>query len=92
MEQNMAVWKERTMPILTSKLEELHLLGYERATINEVWKIVLYKRRKKKDEPRMHELTNDILRLTPTDYMNWLTTEAAMSTDDWMSTFEEIDK
>jgi hypothetical protein len=87
----MAVWKERTLPVITSKLEELHMLGYERATADEIWKVVLKKRKKKKDEPQMHDLTNDILRITPTDYMNWLTTEA-ITNDDWMSTFEEFNK
>ncbi|WP_158217567.1 post-transcriptional regulator [Lottiidibacillus patelloidae] len=91
LEQNMAVWKERALPVITSKLEELHMLGYERATVDEIWKVVLKKRKKKTEEPLMHDLINDILRVTPTDYMNWLTTEA-ITNDDWMSTFEDFKK
>jgi hypothetical protein len=90
MEQNEALWKTRVFPILKSKVEELHLLGYDRATEDEVWKCILKKRRKKKEETQLHELINDILSLPPSAYMNWLTAES-LKVDDYMSTFKDLE-
>ncbi|MFC7371220.1 post-transcriptional regulator [Fictibacillus iocasae] len=69
-------WKQDAEPALQSKLEELHYMGYESVTIEEIWQCVMAKAKKKKEEPRLHKLVGLILSLTVNDVMNWLTIKA----------------
>ncbi|MFC0188045.1 post-transcriptional regulator [Fictibacillus aquaticus] len=69
-------WKLETEPALQSKMEEFHYLGYESATIEEIWECVMAKAKKKKTEARLHKLVSLILTLTVNDFMNWLTIKA----------------
>jgi hypothetical protein len=82
-------WKVRLSPALQSKVSEFHLHGYDRATTDEVWNCVLTRRKKKKDV-KLHDLFNDILVLSPSHYMTWLTTQS-YSSNDWMSSFKDMD-
>ncbi|WP_078552668.1 post-transcriptional regulator [Bacillus alkalicellulosilyticus] len=82
--QQFDVWKENVLPALQSKLDELHLLGYEKATLEEVWECVMYKLRKKKHFMHLHTFVNFILRIKPTEYMTWLTVESYQA-DDWFA-------
>jgi hypothetical protein len=54
-----------------SKVEELHLLGYEHAEAAEVWGCVSSKY-VKKGMPNLHQVVSDILSLKPTQFMNYL--------------------
>lgn len=54
-----------------SKVEELHLLGYEHADAEEVWSCVSAKY-VKSGMPSLHQLVSDILSLKPTQFMNHL--------------------
>ncbi len=72
-QQQFEVWKEDVMPALTSKVEEFHLLGYDRASEEELWECVLARLRKEKKFVQIHYLVHAILTLKVTDYMTWLT-------------------
>jgi uncharacterized protein with HEPN domain len=72
-------WKEILQPVLQSKLEEFHIMGYESVTKDEIWKFIEVKLTKKQQEWMLHELVNSIFRLRVNDFMNWLTIEAFQS-------------
>ncbi|ACJ33100.1 Uncharacterized conserved protein [Anoxybacillus flavithermus WK1] len=69
----MNVDRKQLMPALQSKVDELKLLGYEQATIEDVWNCLMVKKWKKnKEEKRLFELVNDILSLRASDYMAYV--------------------
>lgn len=74
--QQFEVWKDDVRPALLSKMEEFHLIGYDRATLEELWQCVLAKLKKEKEFVRIHNLVRIILTLKATDYMTWLTVDA----------------
>lgn len=57
--------------VCQSKAEEFHLLGYENVTLDEVWECVASAYRK--EIPPLHKVVNDILSLSVTKFMNWMT-------------------
>ncbi|PDY49253.1 post-transcriptional regulator [Bacillus pseudomycoides] len=63
--------------VLESKVEEFQMFGYDRVTVNDIWKCLKSKKWKKVDsEVRLHGLVNDVLTLTANEYMTYLTVEA----------------
>ncbi|WP_241735338.1 post-transcriptional regulator [Anoxybacillus flavithermus] len=69
----MNVDRKQLMPALQSKVDELKLLGYEQATIEDVWNCLMVKKWKKnKEEKRLFELVNDVLSLRASDYMAYV--------------------
>ncbi|NGP43439.1 histidine kinase [Bacillaceae bacterium SIJ1] len=71
------VWHETLSPFLLSKAEEFQLLGYPEATTAEVWACLLKKKWKKpKEDVRLHQLVEDVMRLSVNEYMSFLTVEA----------------
>jgi hypothetical protein len=69
--------REHTAPALISKLEEFHLMGYNRVTETEIWECLQKKKWKKLEEPKsVSDMVNDILRLSVGDYMNYITVES----------------
>lgn len=75
-QQQFEVWKDDVMPALISKVEEFHMLGYDRANEIEIWECVLAKLKKEQDYVRIHNLVRVILTLKATDYMTYLTVGA----------------
>ncbi|MBB5173204.1 post-transcriptional regulator [Texcoconibacillus texcoconensis] len=69
---NQDVWKEELQVVLESKVDEFHHLGYERASSEDVWQCL---QNKWKNNPpiHIHQAVSDLLRLSPNEYMNWLT-------------------
>jgi hypothetical protein len=66
--------KKKLQEILESKRDEFHMLGYDGATIDEIWECVISKY--KKEWPQFFQTVNDIYALKPTTFMNWLTMNA----------------
>lgn len=89
--QQFEVWKEDVSVVLQSKVDELHFLSYEKATVEEVWDCVLYKLRKKKDFIHFHTFVNYILSLKPGEYMNWLTVQNYQA-DSWFDNQGVLDE
>lgn len=69
-------WKQTVYPVLASKVEEFHLIGYETATIEEVWECLIAKLERKKEKYKLHQLVAEIFNLSVNEYMNWLTISA----------------
>jgi hypothetical protein len=68
--------RKKLMPVLVSKVDEFKLLGYEQATVDEVWNCLKSKKWKKiKEEKKLFELVSDILSLTASEYMTYITTK-----------------
>ncbi|GAE35094.1 post-transcriptional regulator [Halalkalibacter akibai] len=86
--QQFEVWRSDIEPALISKVDELHFLGYDRATVDEVWDCVLYQLRKKKEFIHMHHFVNVILTLKPQTFMTWLTIHAYQEPADWFAEYE----
>lgn len=65
--------------LCNSKAEEFRLIGYEHVTGQEVWECVS-ENYKKKGQPELHELVNDILSLKVMKFMNFMTISAYKGT------------
>jgi hypothetical protein len=66
--------KKRLQEVLQSKMEEFHMLGYDGASVDEIWDCVTSKY--KEEWPKSHQTVNDIYSLKPMAFMNWLTLNA----------------
>jgi hypothetical protein len=86
--QQFELWRDDVHPAIVSKVDELHLLGYDRATEDEVWACVLHRLRKEKNFVAKHVFVHAILALSPQQYMTWLTAEAYKQPEDWFQEFE----
>ena len=63
--------KKEMRSICQSKAEEFHLLGYEHVTRLEIWECI--SNTYHKEIPALHKVVNDILSLSVTKFMNWMT-------------------
>ncbi|MRG88253.1 post-transcriptional regulator [Salinibacillus xinjiangensis] len=80
--RNVAEWRPFVAPALASKVDELHVLGYDKATEEDVWNCLMKKVWKKNVEKRLHEIVQDILHLNAGIYMSYLTIEIYRDRDD----------
>ncbi|WP_028402908.1 post-transcriptional regulator [Ectobacillus panaciterrae] len=70
-------YREQLQVVLESKVDEFRLLGYDRVTVQEIWECLRSKKWKRpSDETRIYQLVNDVLTLSTSDYMTYLTMEA----------------
>lgn len=76
-----SLWKKKIDPVLVSKVDELKLLGYNRATKDEVWKTLTQKVWKGDPELRLYEIVQDILHMSSHTYVSYLTKEAYQDED-----------
>ncbi|RKL68565.1 hypothetical protein CR203_00485 [Salipaludibacillus neizhouensis] len=86
-------WKLKLEPVIESKAEEWHILGYDRVTEKEVWECFLTKLEKNKERPepvRSHWMVAELFHLKANDYMTWLTIEAYKGPE-WFENEEPID-
>ncbi|WP_227937822.1 post-transcriptional regulator [Alkalihalobacillus deserti] len=83
--QQFEVWRGNVEPALISKVDELHFLGYNRATVGEVWNCVLHQLRKKKEFMHLNQFVSEILTLKPQTFMTWLTIDAYSDPTDFFA-------
>lgn len=74
-------WKKQIDPVVTSKMEELHLLGYHRATKEDVWNCLVKKVWKEEPKKRLHEIVQDVFHLSSHTYVGFLTADAYQNED-----------
>jgi len=79
--QNVNAWKQEVTPFLVSKTEELHLLGYEQATEQDVWNCLVKKVWKGTPEKRIYEMAADIMALNTATYLSYLTVKSYENDD-----------
>jgi hypothetical protein len=72
-------WKKEMKPALKSKAEEFQLMGYSRATEDDIWKCLVKKVWKGNPDKRLYEVVQDIFHLSSTIYMSYLTVDAYQS-------------
>lgn len=82
-EKEWDVWKKKVQPVLISKMEEFHLLGYTQATTDDVWECFMAKlpRLDVPESISISWLVNELFMLKTNDYMNWLTLQAYKGPD-----------
>ncbi|WP_129704888.1 post-transcriptional regulator [Priestia megaterium] len=71
--------KELIQPVLSSKMEEFHMLGYEEVTENDLLSYLEMKKWKKEKELSLHQVVNDILSVKITQVMSYVTIESYKS-------------
>jgi hypothetical protein len=79
----MEAFRQQVKPALKSKVEEFHMLGYDRATEDDLWACLIKKKWRKKEEKRLYEVVNDILTLSANDFMAFLSVQAL--SNDWFA-------
>ncbi len=74
------------LPAIESKKSEFHLYGYTTITEEEIWTYCILKKWRKKDIETMpmHEIVNEILQITPAQFMTYTQVEEQRGSD-WFS-------
>ena len=77
---------DHVRPAIESKRNEFHFYGYTTVTATDIWKYCVQKKWRKRDIPemRIHELLNDVMELTPAEYMTYTQIEEQRGSD-WFS-------
>lgn len=81
MVQHVDVWKPYIKEVLESKVSELKLLGYSGVNDFEVWECLKKKVWKKEQTLPLFQVVQDILHLSGSVYMSYLTVESQQATD-----------
>ncbi|MFC7060746.1 post-transcriptional regulator [Halobacillus seohaensis] len=83
-------WRKTVELVLNSKKEEFKLLGYNKATTEDVWQC-LHKKVWKNDPPkRLYEIVQDIFHLSNNLFVSYITVEAYRN-DDLMASIEALE-
>lgn len=81
MVQHVDVWKPYIKDVLESKVSELELLGYSGVNEYEVWECLKKKVWKKERTLPLFQVVQDILHLSGSMYMSYLTVESQQAND-----------
>lgn len=65
-------WKPYIQPALTSKKNELKLVGYQEVTEEEIWNCVTDQVWKGQQDKRLYQVIADIFHLPANTYMNYI--------------------
>ncbi|MFD2046194.1 post-transcriptional regulator [Ornithinibacillus salinisoli] len=74
-------WKEMLQPVLESKTQEFLMMGYSKATNDDIWNCLVKKVWKGHPSKRLYEVVQDILHLGSNIYMSYLTVNAYQDDD-----------
>lgn len=84
-------WKALIDPVLDSKVSEFQLMGYSRATKDDIWKCLSKKVWIGNPDKHIHEIVQDIFHLGSNIYLSYLTVEAYQN-DDLMASIAAVNK
>jgi Post-transcriptional regulator len=87
--QTVSEWKGMVLPVLKSKAEEFHFMGYKEATTEDVWKCLMEKVWKGDPEKRIYEVVGDIFQLNTATYISYLTMDAYKN-DDLLASIQAV--
>ncbi|WP_203246815.1 post-transcriptional regulator [Sporosarcina beigongshangi] len=75
------------LPVIESKKTEFHLYGYPTITNEDIWTFCVQKKWRKKEIETMkiHEMVNEILRVTPAEFMTFTHIEEQRGSDNWFA-------
>ncbi|MBP1947648.1 post-transcriptional regulator [Virgibacillus litoralis] len=79
--KNVSEWKPEILLALESKVNEFQLMGYAKATNENIWKCLTEKVWKGNPPKRLYEVIQDILHLSSNIYMSYLTVNAYQDND-----------
>lgn len=82
-------WKEAMKPALESKRSEFQLMGYSKASTEEIWSCLVLKVWKGNPEKRLYEVAQDIFHLGSSIYLSYLTVKA-YEDDDLMASIQAV--
>lgn len=82
-------WKEMIYPAVESKVEEFRLMGYSKATADDIWNCLVQKVWKDNPDKRLYEVVQDVFHLGATTYMSYLTVKAYQN-DDLMASIAAV--
>jgi hypothetical protein len=71
------------LPVIDSKKTEFHLYGYPTITNEDIWTFCVQKKWRKKDieAMRTHEMVNEILHVSPAEFMTFTQIEEQRGSD-----------
>ncbi|WP_188206262.1 post-transcriptional regulator [Alkalibacillus aidingensis] len=83
-------WKPYINEVIQSKVEELVMLGYDGASQAEVWECLNQKVWRKNKDKQLHEVVQDILHMSGSVYMSFLTVQAQQQDDQLLEQIEAL--
>src|SRR5699024_4076456 len=84
-------WKKQVYPALKSKESEFKLVGYDKITVDELWRCLMETTWKRNPEKRLHEVIQDIFHLPASTYMNFITVHALkVDSSDLMASIQAV--
>lgn len=83
-------WKRHLKPVLDSKTNEFRMMGYSQATNEDVWTCLEQRVWKGNPEKRLHEIVQDILHLSSSTYMSYLTMNAYQDDSDLLESIAAL--
>ena len=77
---------DKVLPFLESKCSEFHYYDYDTTTPEELWQYCIKKKWRKKDigEMRLHEMVNEIMEMTASDFVAYHQIKE-LKGDNWFS-------
>ncbi|MUK86999.1 hypothetical protein GMD78_01100 [Ornithinibacillus sp. L9] len=84
-------WKSLLYPVLESKALEFQMMGYSKATNEDIWDCLVKKVWKGNPSKRIHEVVQDVLHLGSNIYMSYITVNAYQD-DDLMASIAALTK
>ncbi|WP_188383740.1 post-transcriptional regulator [Ornithinibacillus halotolerans] len=83
-------WKKELIPVLKSKTEEFQMMGYSKATEEDVWNCLVKKVWKGNPNKRLYEVVQDIFHLSSGIYMSYITIDTYQQDDDLMASIAAL--
>ncbi len=84
-------WRNKVKPVLDSKRKEFFIIGYSKTTNDDIWDCLVDRIWEGNPNKRLHEVVQDILHLTSSVYMNYLTLSTYQD-DDLMESINALIK
>lgn len=79
--QKTSEWKPMLYPALDSKVSDMRLMGYDKATREDIWNCLVQKVWKGDPPKRIYEMAQDIFHLSSSVYLSYLTVNAYKNDD-----------
>lgn len=90
-EKSVSEWRKEIELVLEIKKNEFHMLGYDKATTDDIWnclRTTVWK--ENKPQKRLYEVVSEVLRLQSTTYMTYLTMGIYQGNDDLMASISAL--
>lgn len=90
-QKSVSEWRNEIELVLEIKTKEFHMLGYDKATADDIWNCLITRVWKKADPKiRLYEVVSEVLRLQISTYMTYLTMGIYQEDDDLMASISAL--